>query len=147
MRLSITQNNILPYLGTIGVVLFIALTMKLITNFKTAQATTPLIENPTKTLRHVVLFKFKESSTPEDIKAVETAFAELPSKISEIVDFEWGINNSPEGLEKGFTHCFFLTFKSEADRDAYLPHPDHKAFGDIVSPHLEDVLVVDYWVK
>ena len=144
MRLSIAQNNILPYLGTIGVVLFIAFTIKLIGDFKTATASTPMIENP-KTLRHVVLFKFKESSTAEDIKNVETAFAALPSKIPEIVNFEWGTNNSPEGLEKGFTHCFFLTFKSEADRDAYLPHPDHKAFGDVVSPHLEDVLVVDYW--
>ncbi|MGD1947514.1 MAG: Dabb family protein [Croceivirga sp.] len=147
MRLTITQNNILPYLGTIGVVLFIGFTMKLIGNFKTnSTTTTPIIEN-TKTLRHVVLFKFKESSSDEDIKVVEAAFAELPAKIPEIVDFEWGTNNSPEGLEKGFTHCFFLTFKSEADRDTYLPHPDHKIFGDIVSPHLEDVLVVDYWAK
>jgi len=146
MRLGITQNNILSYLGIIGVGLFIVFTMKMIPNLKTTTTVTPMAEN-SKTLRHVVLFKFKETSTPEDIKAVESAFNELPSKIPEIVDFEWGTNNSPEGLEKGFTHCFFLTFKNEAERDAYLPHPDHKAFGDIVSPHLEDVLVVDYWVK
>ncbi|SFR52287.1 Stress responsive A/B Barrel Domain [Robiginitalea myxolifaciens] len=100
---------------------------------------------PEKMLRHVVLFKFKDSSTPEDIQAVEAAFADLPNKIPEIVGFEWGTNNSPEGLDKGFTHCFFLTFESEAARDTYLPHPDHKAFGDIAGPHIEDVLVVDYW--
>lgn len=98
-------------------------------------------------LRHVVLFKFKAEATPEDINRVETAFGALPSKIPQIVDYEWGLNNSPEGLEKGFTHCFFLTFKNEADRAIYLPHPDHKAFGDIVSPVLEDVLVVDYWIN
>ncbi len=100
---------------------------------------------PEKMLRHVVLFKFKETSTPEDIQAVEAAFADLPNKIPEIVGFEWGTNNSPEGLDKGFTHCFFLTFESEEARDTYLPHPDHKAFGDIAIPHIEDVLVVDYW--
>lgn len=98
-------------------------------------------------LRHVVLFKFKDGTSAEDIKKVEAAFTALPSKISEIDTYEWGLNNSPEGLEKGFTHCFFLTFKSEADRAVYLPHPDHKAFGAVLGPHLDDVLVIDYWTK
>ncbi|MDO6519775.1 Stress responsive A/B Barrel Domain [Zobellia uliginosa] len=98
-------------------------------------------------LRHVVLFKFKPETTKEDIKKVEEAFTALPSKIPQIVGYEWGLNNSPEGLNQGFTHCFFLTFNSEEDRAIYLPHPDHKAFGDILGPHLDDVLVVDYWAK
>ena len=76
---------------------------------------------------------------------IEKAFIELPSKISEIKDFEWGINNSPEDLNKKFTHCFLLTFDSEASRDIYLPHPEHIQFGKLLTPHLEDVLVVDYW--
>ncbi|MEX0275077.1 MAG: Dabb family protein [Flavobacteriaceae bacterium] len=96
-------------------------------------------------LRHVVLFKFKEGTTPADIKKVEDAFTALPEKIPQIKDFEFGTNNSPEGLDKGFTHCFFLSFKSSEDRDLYLPHPDHKAFGEVLTPHLEDVLVIDYW--
>nr|WP_318544242.1 Dabb family protein [Marixanthotalea marina] len=99
----------------------------------------------TKQLRHVVLFKFKESSSAADINKVETAFEALPSKIKEIKDLEWGLNNSPEGINKGFTHCFFVTFDSEEDRAIYLPHPAHKAFVDILSPHLDDVLVIDYW--
>ncbi|RMG24558.1 MAG: Dabb family protein [Bacteroidetes bacterium] len=100
-----------------------------------------------KQLRHVVLFKFKEEATPEDIARVEQAFAALPGQIPEIQDFEWGTNNSPEGLDKGFTHCFLLTFGSEADRETYLPHPAHKAFGEVLKPQLEDVLVIDYWAK
>jgi len=101
----------------------------------------------TKQLRHVVLFKFKEGADPAAIKKAEVAFTELPSKISQIRDFEWGMNNSPEGLEKGFTHCYFLTFDSEEDRAIYLPHPDHKAFGELLDGILDDVLVVDYWNK
>jgi uncharacterized membrane protein YqgA involved in biofilm formation len=100
-----------------------------------------------KELRHVVLFKFKESSSVADIKKVEEAFMALPSKIKQIVSLEWGINNSPENLAQGFTHCFFLSFKSEADRAIYLPHPDHKAFGTILGPHLDKVLVLDYWAS
>ena len=98
-------------------------------------------------LRHVVLFKFKEGTTATDIKKVENAFSALPSKIPQITSYEWGLNNSPEGLDKGFTHCFFLTFNSQEDRAVYLPHPDHKAFGQILTPYLDDVLVVDYWTN
>lgn len=96
-------------------------------------------------LRHVVLFAFKSGTTPAQLAEVEAAFAALPKKIPQIRSFEWGLNNSPEGLNKGFTHCYTLTFASEEDRAIYLPHPDHKAFGNVLSPHLADVLVVDYW--
>ncbi len=98
-----------------------------------------------KQLRHVVLFKFKETATAADIKSVEDAFSALPAKIPQIKGYEWGLNNSPENLNKGLTHCFFLTFDSEEDRAIYLPHPDHKAFGEVLGPHLDDVVVVDYW--
>ncbi|WP_297765346.1 Dabb family protein, partial [uncultured Muriicola sp.] len=83
-------------------------------------------------LRHVVLFKFKEGTTKKQLEEVENAFVALKNKIPEIESLEWGQNNSPEGLNKGFTHCFFLTFASEAAREVYLPHPDHKAFGALL---------------
>ena len=98
-------------------------------------------------LRHVVLFKFKEGTDPAAIKKAEEAFAALPDKIDLIKDFEWGLNNSPEGLNKGLTHCYTLSFASEADRDAYLPHPDHVAFTKLIPDILDDVVVVDYWNK
>jgi hypothetical protein len=98
-----------------------------------------------KELRHVVMFKFKDSSTAADVKAIEVAFAALPKQIKEIKRFEWGVNNSPENLNQGLTHCFLLTFKSEADREVYLPHPAHKAFVTLVSPHVDKVTVLDYW--
>jgi len=84
-------------------------------------------------LRHVVLFKFKEGTAPEKVQEIVDAFSALPSKIPEIAGYEWGINNSPEGLNKGLTHGFLLTFNSEADRAIYLPHPDHKAFGALLT--------------
>lgn len=103
--------------------------------------------NDDKQLRHIVLFKFKEEASEAEIARVEAAFAELPKKIKEIKGFEWGLNNSPENLNKDFTHGFLLTFDSEEGRDIYLPHPDHKAFGEIVGPILEDVFVLDYWTN
>jgi len=93
----------------------------------------------------VVLFKFKEGTTAEQIKQVEDAFRALPGKIDLIRGFEWGTNVSPENLAQGYTHCFFLTFASDKDRDAYLVHPAHKDFGKLLTPYLEKVAVVDYW--
>ncbi|WP_431161560.1 Dabb family protein [Flagellimonas beolgyonensis] len=130
-------------------VLFVAFLILMSCNTPNKEATTnePEMEKSTSQLRHVVLFQYKDTSTPQDIAKVDEAFAALPSKISEIKGFEMGLNNSPENLNKGFTHCYFLTFESEKDRDTYLTHPDHVAFGNILSPHLQDVLVVDYWTK
>lgn len=95
-------------------------------------------------LRHVVLLKFKDSASPDDIKKVEDAFRALPAKIPAIERFEWGTNVSPENLNQGFTHCFLLTFRDAQARDQYLPHPAHKEFGQLLRPHLDKVLVVDY---
>lgn len=98
-------------------------------------------------LRHVVLFKFKADTPKEKLTEMEDVFNSLPSKIAEIASYEWGLNNSPEGLEKGFTHCYLVTFKNEQDRAIYLPHVDHQAFVALIKPYVEDVLVVDYWTK
>ena len=104
-------------------------------------------EDAPKMLRHVVLFQFKDSSSDADVGKIVDAFRELPSQISQIADFEYGVNNSPEGLSDGLTHCFLVSFKSEADRDAYLPHPAHQAFVEVLRPHLEKATVVDYWAE
>jgi hypothetical protein len=98
-------------------------------------------------LQHVVCFKFKSTASADEIKKVEEAFQALKGKIPLIVALEWGTNVSKEKKDKGFTHCFLLTFKNEQDRDAYVVHPDHKAFGKIVGPVLDDVFVIDYVTK
>lgn len=100
-----------------------------------------------KVLRHVVLFSFKEKSSKDDIQKVVKGFGELKSKIEAIKDYEWGTDVSSENLADGFTHCFIVTFDSAKGRDSYLPHPAHLAFVKILKPHLEKVLVVDFWVQ
>ena len=113
----------------------------------TAHAADKAAKAKGKKLQHVVAFKFKASATPEQIQDMEKEFRALKDKIPGIVAFEAGVNNSPEGKNHGFTNCYILTFKNEKDRDAYLPHPAHKAFGKIAGPLLEDVFVVDFWAE
>ena len=99
------------------------------------------------TLYHVVSLKLKEGTTADQIKAVETAFAALKEKIPGITSLKWGTNVSPENKNKGFTHCFVLSFATEKDREAYIVHPDHKAFGGVLKPVIDDVFVIDFWTK
>ena len=121
--------------------------MKTFVSICIALFTVAMTSNAAEKLQHVVSFKFKPAASAEDIKKVEMAFRELKAKIPEIVTFEWGTNVSKENHDKGFTHCFILSFKSEKDRDTYIGHPDHKAFGKVVGPVLGDVFVIDFWSK
>ena len=104
-------------------------------------------KEPVQVLRHVVLFKFKDGTTSQEVKKIENAFCAMPSKVDAIYDFEWGTDVSVENHSEGFTHCFVVTFLSEADRAEYLPHPAHEEFGSMLGPHLDKVIVVDYWMK
>lgn len=97
-------------------------------------------------VRHIVVFKYKKDATPDKIAQVTRAFRALRGSIPGITAFEDGVNNSPEGKNLGFTHVYLLTFESVAARDAYLPHPEHKKFGELLGKLgvLEDAFVVDY---
>lgn len=97
-------------------------------------------------VRHVVVFKYKSDATEAQIKQVTDAFRDLQGKIPGIESFEHGVNDSPEGKNLGFTHVYLLTFKDVSARDEYLPHPEHKKFGELLGQLgvLEDAFVVDY---
>jgi len=100
-----------------------------------------------KLLRHIVMYKFKDGLPAAQLQEVIDAFAGLPKKIDTIVGYEAGTNVSPEGKSEGFTHVFVVTFKTAADRDAYLTHPAHQAYVQVVKDRREKVIVFDYWSK
>ena len=95
-------------------------------------------------IRHIVCLKFKNDASEKQVSEIEIQFPKLQKSIDGIVSIEWGTNNSPEGLNKGFTHCFIVTFRNDAARTSYLPHPKHQEFVDTLKPILEDVFVIDY---
>src|SRR5437016_5408750 len=110
-------------------------------------ADAPATKSKKGKLFHVVSIKFKDSATKEQIKAVEEAFRALKKKIPVVASLKWGTNVSLEKHDKGFTHCFILSFDGAKERDAYLVHPDHKAFGSVLGPVLDDVFVIDFVAK
>lgn len=114
-------------------------------------AASPLVthiqaQGPTERVRHVVVFKYKPEATPAQIQLVTDAFRKLATTIPGLTGFEDGVNNSPEGKNQGFTHVYLLTFENAAARDAYLPHPEHTKFGQLLrsSGIFVDAFVVDY---
>ncbi len=104
----------------------------------------------TPPFQHVVFFKFNEDAPKEKIAKIakiEKEFISLKKKIDLIVDLEWGTSESVENLNDGFTHCFFVTFRNKADLEAYIVHPEHKAFVALLKDSLDKVFVFDYTAK
>ena len=52
-------------------------------------------------------------------------------EIDGIESIEYGTNQSPENLNKNYTHSVVVTFSDSSARDLYLVHPDHKALGAV----------------
>ena len=113
--------------------------------FAAIMSNTATAQENDKVLRHVVMYKFKDSLTPAQVQEIVDAFAGLPKKIDAIIDFEHGTNVSREGKSEGFTHVFVVTFRDEAGRDAYLVHPAHDDYVKVVSGKRDKVVVFDYW--
>ncbi len=80
-------------------------------------------------IRHVVLLKLRDTA---DAAFIFVALKNLQSQILGIVSITTGIDQSPEGLQRGFTHGFTVDFENAAARDAYLPHPAHQKVGAMI---------------
>ncbi|OOE90749.1 Dabb family protein [Salinivibrio sharmensis] len=97
-------------------------------------------------IRHVLIVRFIANARDEQIQALKDKFESMPSVIDGVSSVEWGENNSPEGKDQGYTHVIMMTFRDDAARQHYLPHPEHEALKAIFRPILEDIIVVDYSV-
>jgi heme-degrading monooxygenase HmoA len=124
-----------------AIVFVIAVAITLAASFAAARAA----KEEQKMLRHIVLYKFKDNLTPGEVQEVIDAFAALPKKIDTIAGFERGTNVSPEEKSEGLTHAFVVTFRDEAGRDAYLKHPEHLKYVEVVRNRRDKVVVFDYW--
>lgn len=77
-------------------------------------------------VKHVVLLRFKREATAAQVAQVFAGLDGLRHKVPGLLDFSGGAYSSPEGLGRGFTHGFVMTFADPASRDRYLDHPDHE---------------------
>jgi hypothetical protein len=97
-------------------------------------------------IRHVLLLEFKLGVTESDMLSVFKEFESMSSKVDGVLSVEWGLNNSPENINRGFTHCVFMTFADEQGRNNYLPHPEHEQLKAQLNLLLENIIVLDYQI-
>ena len=99
-------------------------------------------------IRHVVLFKLRNGLDESVTAKVFTALKALQGQIPGIISISTGIDCSPEGLQRGFTHGFTVDFENATARDAYLPHPAHQKVGamivGITQGGVEGICVLDW---
>jgi hypothetical protein len=97
-------------------------------------------------VRHVILLRLHQDARDEQISVLTSALRELAVKIEGIVSFEYGTNNSHEGLSRDMTHVVMFTFASAEARDAYLLHPEHRAATARITQLgiIEELLVIDF---
>ena len=105
----------------------------------------PKIDRENKVIKHIVHLKYKEDATQAQVDEAVQAFVDLKDKIPAIAKFEWGLNDSTEGHDKGLTHTFVITFNDEHAREQYLFHEAHLGLVNKYAPLFADAVVVDYW--
>jgi len=118
-------------------------------SFSPTAQTAPASEG--KILKHIVMYKFKPEIKPEQVQEVVDAFLGLRDKVNAnagapgiVLDIQHGLNTSTEGKSDGLTHIFVVTFQNEAGLAAYLKHPAHDAYVQVVKDRREKVVVFDY---
>lgn len=91
-------------------------------------------------VRHVVLFKFKEGVSEEQVNEFIKQAKLMPSKIKEIKTFEIG-RDLGLGKAPGSNHpvSIVASFSSDADYLTYATHPEHLKVVAIVKPLLAEV--------
>tara|TARA_R110002096_G_scaffold281633_3_gene475737 strand:- start:1268 stop:1651 length:384 start_codon:yes stop_codon:yes gene_type:complete len=96
--------------------------------------------------RHLVAFEFKKSATEHHYMEVIGDFMALKDQIDGIVSIEWGFTDKAEPLNGNYTHAFLVTFTNKEAMEAYLPHPAHLAFKEVIQKRVKNVFVLDYAV-
>ncbi|KAF5752109.1 hypothetical protein HS088_TW01G00016 [Tripterygium wilfordii] len=95
-------------------------------------------------VKHVVLAKFKEEMTDDQIDQLIKGYADLVNHVEPMKSFHWGKDVSAENMHQGFTHVFESTFESTKGVAEYVAHPAHVDFANKFLASTEKVVVIDY---
>ena len=94
-------------------------------------------------IEHLVLFKVKGEVSAADAEKMVQALRSLAGRVPSIRELRCGTNFSDRN--QGFTHGLLVRFRSRADLDAYIDHPEHqRVVAECVRPIVESILVVDF---
>ena len=96
---------------------------------------------------HVVAWKFKAEYSDDAVMEMFAKQLRVKERMPDIViDWQYGKNTtllSRLDVNKGLNYLMVVYFKTQADLDAYLPHPQHQEMKVILKPMFEDMIVLD----
>ncbi|NOU97182.1 Dabb family protein [Paenibacillus sp. LMG 31456] len=79
---------------------------------------------------HIVLVKFSDTTTPEQLQEVVDRFKAIRSHLTGIVDLQAGLNFSDKN--QGYQVILSVRFEDRAALAAYGPNPQHQAVGAFI---------------
>jgi hypothetical protein len=94
-------------------------------------------------LRHVVMFRWRDGTTPEHLKAIEEGLGGLPAAIPELRAYTFG---GDIGVNEGnFDFAVVADFHDADDYVAYRDHPLHQAvLAERIRDHVADRAAVQF---
>ncbi|KAI5650972.1 hypothetical protein M9H77_36977 [Catharanthus roseus] len=95
-------------------------------------------------VKHVVLVKFKDEASGEQIEQIIKDYTSLVNLIEPIKSLEWGKDLRMTNLNQGFTHVFESIFENVEGVAEYGTHPAHLELKDRFLALLDKILVLDY---
>ena len=94
-------------------------------------------------VEHIVLFRWKESATPEAIETALEQIRGLQAQFASIVDLTCGQNFT--NRSQGYTHGLIVRFTDKAALEGYGPHPIHQqVVQNYINPIVDSVIALDY---
>lgn len=94
-------------------------------------------------LRHVVMFRWRPSTSPATVDAIDTALAGLPDIIEAIRSYRFGAD---VGLnDTNFDFAVVADFDDVAGYEAYRDDPTHQAvIAELIAPEIAERVAVQY---
>ena len=80
-------------------------------------------------IRHIVLTKFRPDTSEETISQIYAGLGAVAEKLPGANNFVGGRSESPEQLERGYTHGFVIDFDDWDALRVYADDAEHKALG------------------
>jgi hypothetical protein len=97
-----------------------------------------------KTLKHIVLFKFRDGTSEEAINHVMQRAMKLQSSIPQVLSVQAG-NNLAEGLSNGFTHGFIVELENPTAKEEFMEHNEMADVMRDLIPILDNILKFDLY--
>lgn len=96
--------------------------------------------------RHVVMFRWTEATTAEDVGAIQEALGGLPGAIPEIRDYRFG---SDAGVNEGnFDFVVTADFDDVDDYVVYRDDPTHRQIiADLIAEHIASRAAVQFAIE